>query len=500
MYPPEAPYRVYCPACWWSDAWDPLDYGRDYDFSRPFFEQFKELWREVPILGLSIDLPTEKSSPYNNHCGHLKNCYLLFHADFSEDCAYGTVVFRDKMTIDCSLLRLCELSYDCINNFKNSRCIGADHTIESIECVFTRNCTNCQNCFGSANLHNKKYHIFNKPYAKEDYFREIKKWDLGSYKTYQELKKNSEAHWKKFPPKPRFDDRSVHIQGNYVFDSKNCKDCFEVGGAQDCKYLLMMPEGPTRDTYDVTSWGNNMDLCYECCVVGENVSGVKFSQEAGINLYNAEYCKLSTGGSDHFGCVSMKKGKYVVLNKIYPEDEYKKVRERIIEHMSEMPYSDAQGNTYSYGEFFPMELSPFPYNDSLAQDFFPLTKEEAEQKSLVWRASDAREYAITKPAEDLPDHIKDVPAGILKEVIGCVSCRRGFKIIQMELDFLKSMNLPLPRECPNCRIGKKFQKWLKNLRIFKRACSKCGAGFETSYPKEETEYILCKKCYLQEVV
>ena len=29
---------------WYSDSWDPMAYGIDYDFSRPFFEQFRELF------------------------------------------------------------------------------------------------------------------------------------------------------------------------------------------------------------------------------------------------------------------------------------------------------------------------------------------------------------------------------------------------------------------------------------------------------------------------
>ncbi|MEK0338466.1 MAG: hypothetical protein QQN41_13640, partial [Nitrosopumilus sp.] len=70
MYAPEILYKIYCPHCWWSDNWDPLEYGRDYDFSRPFFKQFNELWHEVPLLGLSLDLSTTLSSPHTNHAGH----------------------------------------------------------------------------------------------------------------------------------------------------------------------------------------------------------------------------------------------------------------------------------------------------------------------------------------------------------------------------------------------------------------------------------------------
>src|SRR3989344_8567814 len=39
---------VYDHNYWWGDGWDPYAYGREYDFSRPFFEQMKELIREVP--------------------------------------------------------------------------------------------------------------------------------------------------------------------------------------------------------------------------------------------------------------------------------------------------------------------------------------------------------------------------------------------------------------------------------------------------------------------
>jgi hypothetical protein len=34
---------------WWSDEWDPLDYGIEFDFSRTFFEQWKELRDTIPF-------------------------------------------------------------------------------------------------------------------------------------------------------------------------------------------------------------------------------------------------------------------------------------------------------------------------------------------------------------------------------------------------------------------------------------------------------------------
>src|SRR3989338_7929499 len=165
MYSLDKPYKVYCPTCWWSDEWDAFDYGRDYDFSKPFFKQFNELWHEVPMLGLSLGLEAIEN-PYNNHAGHLKNCYLLFHAERNEDCAYGVDVFNNKSVFDCSSVMASELSYDCFHLFKSSRCICCSGNVkESLNCVFLRDCNNCQNCFASVNLRSKKYHIFNKEYS-----------------------------------------------------------------------------------------------------------------------------------------------------------------------------------------------------------------------------------------------------------------------------------------------------------------------------------------------
>lgn len=499
-YRPELPYIVYCPKCWWSDNWDTFEYGRDYDFSRPFFEQFKEHWQKTPVIGISIDIPAMETSPYTSHTGHLKNCYLLFHADYIEDSAYGFYLNSCKSVFDCGPIISSEFCYDSMHSFKNNRCVGLRSQVtESINCAFLKDCMNCQDCFASANLRNKKYHIFNKPYSKEDYLEEMKKWDLGSYKKYEEAKKLAEEHWKTLPPKPYMEEFNVNCTGSHIFQSKNCKECFETIGAEDSRYLLMMQNPPIRDCYDISSWGNNMSRCYECCNTGENVSGVKFNQESGLGLMNAEYCKLTTG-HDFFGCVSIKKGEYCIFNKKYSKEEYEKLRAKIIEHMNIMPYVDKNGRVYKYGEFFPVEISPFAYNETIASNFFTLSEAEAESKGFRWSEPEARTYVITKKSEELSDHIKDVDDNILNETISCIECEKGYKITAMELSFLQNMNLPLPRRCPFCRINEKFNQWVKNLRVIPRVCDKCGANFTTNYTKEEAPHILCKQCYLRELV
>jgi hypothetical protein len=79
-YEPKSPFVIYCYKCWWSDKWDPVSYQKEIDFAKPFLEQFKELFCETPILGLSIDTITGELSPFVNHCDYAKNCYMIYYS------------------------------------------------------------------------------------------------------------------------------------------------------------------------------------------------------------------------------------------------------------------------------------------------------------------------------------------------------------------------------------------------------------------------------------
>ncbi len=48
IYSPDKPYKIYNQDFWWSDKWDPMDYGIEFDFNKSFFEQFNNLFKEVP--------------------------------------------------------------------------------------------------------------------------------------------------------------------------------------------------------------------------------------------------------------------------------------------------------------------------------------------------------------------------------------------------------------------------------------------------------------------
>jgi len=188
MYAPDAPYVVYCAPCWWSDKWDPFEYGQDYDFSRPFFEQFDELMRKVPHSGLAIELSASETSPFTNYAGSLKNCYLLFHSEFDERFPRTGSTFSIRTRIlDSALVLECEKLYDSMHNYKSFERRGLAAAGGGIhELRLSARLLNCQFCFASANLRNKKItYSRNRQLTKEDYEKELAKIDLGSYATYE---------------------------------------------------------------------------------------------------------------------------------------------------------------------------------------------------------------------------------------------------------------------------------------------------------------------------
>ncbi len=188
---------------------------------------------------------------------------------------------------------------------------------------------------------------------------------------------------------------------------------------------------------------------------------------------------------------------------------------KIIKHMSEMPYEDNMGRKYAFGEFFPPDMSPFAYNETVAFEEAPLSKEEAISQGYKWKDMEAKQYVPTIKSSDLPDSIDDVLDSVCTEVIACpnlgkieTQCTSAFKILPDELQFYRQMNLPIPRYCPNCRYHERL-KWKNPFKFYNRECmcelenhshkEKCKNKFETMYAPDRPERIYCKECYQKEV-
>ena len=499
-YDPSAPFVVYCYKCWWGDDWDAFKYGMDFDQSRSFLEQFSELFHKTPILGLSIDSMTGKLSPYVNHCSEAKNCYMIYYSSNNKDSMYGFYLRDNDSILNCSVVFNSELCFDSTNSFKNFMVFGSSGNItQSLDSAFLRDCDNCQYCFASANLKNKKYVYFNKQLTKEEYTEKMREIDLGSYREYQALKQKAKEHFKSQIPRPVYDTFSSNVTGSYVFESKNCKQCYDCNSCQDSKYLMLIKQGPVKDCWDYTDWGAGAELIYDSIVVGKQVSNIKFSWYVYMGSSNVEYSALCVGCKDCFGCVGLRNKQYCILNRQYSKEKYENLVSVIKNHMNQMPFVDKTGKVYKYGEFFPEELCSYPYNNSFANLFFPKTKEQALSEGLFWHDFSLKKHPITISSKDLPDNIKDTSDNILKEVIACSSCDSGYRVTKFELRLSYKMNVPLPRTCPFCRINEKIKIWLGQMKQIDRVCDQCDTKFKTHHAKEEAPRIFCKGCYQREI-
>ena len=501
IFSQEQKMPIYCQPCWWSDDWDGTEYAMEYDPSRPFLEQMKELTEKTPYVALATEYLTNKNSDYSNALAWSKNCYLVFWADYSENVYFSSILNRAKDTADS--LRIfygTELCYESIGIDKSYRIFYSQECDACTDVWFSRNCYNCMNCIGCVNLRGSSYKIFNVQYSKEDYFKKLKELKLDTRSGIKKLKKEAEVFWKKFPY--RFytgNSLNVNITGEYIYESRNCKDVYNCGGAENCRYSQFITVHPAKDCMDYSGWGNNATLIYESYVVGENANSVYFSFECWPDCLNLEYCLFNISGKNNFGCVNLKRKSYCILNKQYSKEEFKKLKAKIIEDMKVNPYIDKMGRKFFYGEFFPFEMSKFPYNKSNAMRFFPKTKEEALQMGFTWNDEEEKQAEATIRGENLPETIAEVNESILKEVISCTACERKYKIASLEFDLLRKMNIPLPVRCLKCREKSRFDK-LQMPKLYDRACDKCDKPIRTSYAPERPEIVYCEKCYQQEFI
>lgn len=502
MYSAEVPFPVYCPNCWYSDKWDATEYGRKYDFTRPFFIQFQELANSVPHI--SLEVTQQENCTYTNQTAYNKNCYLVFSATYDENCSYCERVMKSKEVFDSQKVYKSEQSYECIDCTNDSNISFCNEANDSLDCSFCFDIKSSHDCFMCTNLRYGSSMMRNKHSSKEEIKKE--RDSLGSYKALQKYKREFTQLKKKAIYKYADIINSINTTGHNVHNARNCRQCFGASDIENCHYCFLLNDA--KDSMDINNGCCVMSRSYEVSTTGVKTSDIILSVDIWPDAYDVSYSQSCRNDVKHlFGCVSVRKKKYCILNKEYSKEEYEELVARIKKHMDEMPYIDANGITYKYGEFFPVNLSPFPYNDSMAHEYFPMTKKEYEIRGYIWFEKPKEPLTLAIEADKLPDNINDVDISFSGKIIGCLHkglcdqrCTSGFRLTNQELQFYKTKKLALPRLCPNCRHYERL-KIQNSLKLWKRKCMKgeCKNEFETSYAPERPEIVYCEKCYQQEV-
>lgn len=482
-YPSGTPFPVYEREEWLSDRWDPMTYGRAIKVDQSFLAQFGELLQAVPRAALNGK--NVENCDYCNFSFNSRDCYLTPCSYYSESLLYSYWMLYAKDCVDCSYLfrsQRCYESTDCNHSYECFHCTLC-HSCS--DCHQSYDCVGCSHCFGCVGLRHKSYCVFNEQLTPDAYAKQLPVL-REKFATDHALRRTRDALMSPHPRRASTQEKTEECTGDYVFESSRCTSSFQVFLSQDCRFL--QDADSTHDSMDTYHAGWSR-LLYET-YSPVRLHSAAFSTQCwdGSNVYYCDTCQSCT---DCFGCVALKHGRYCILNKQYTKEEYERLVPVIIGTMRRDGH---------WGEF-PLPVSDMhTYNETMAQEYFPLTKDQALTRGYRWS-----DYEVPLPkaekiikASDLPSSIDDIPDDILRWAIECDTTKKLFKVIKQELDFYRQMSLPVPRLHPDERHRRRMA--LRNPRkLWSRQCAKCSKPIETTYAPDRLETVFCEECYLKEV-
>ena len=475
VHAPDSPYQVCEKNYWYEGKFDPMEYGQDYDLNRPFFEQFDELLRKIPLPSLRVE--ASENCEFNNDMRACNNCYLCSRTHESADMMYTYRGNKSDSCLDCTQVTRCEACYECVECVQ---CHSSKYLFFCSDCAdsaFLLDCKNCMNCFMCTNLRQKQFCFMNEQLTKEEYEKKVAEFDFGSqhmvdraYELYATIRKQA--------LRPAL-VACEGCTGDNVIGCSNCHMCFGVQSSQDGRYLWDLKL--YKDSMDAYTGGRDSELIYN----STSASG-SYGVTCCVRTSNAQYISYSmfiTACKHLFGCIGLQSKQYCILNKEYSEEEYDALVGKIVEQM--------QSNG-TYGEFFPANVSPFPYNDTAAHELFPLTEDAASKLGYRWQQKNPKEYQ--RASIQTPDNIDDVDKSICDATLACSETGKNYKITPQELQFYKNHRLPIPHLCPDVRHARRLE--IKNpMRLRTDTCKKCEKEITTTYPEETDMQVVCGACY-----
>lgn len=395
VYPEDTPCPVYSHTEWYANDWTPP--FLDLNLEQPFFEQFKILQGKAPVVALLSTL--QENAEFCHDVEGLKNGYLVFDAINCRDVYYSTRIYNSQSCVDVYWVMDCELLYECVYMFSCYNCHYSFNCKQVSDSAFLFNCRNVQNSFMCSNLRNKQFCIYNKQHSKEAYEAFIAGIDFSNPETVQKLKVYFENEiLKKTPIPSHFLENCENVEGNYVKNSKDCLRCFESFDLQDCENIFQCAKG--KNIYGSFMCNDRVEQCFQSVATGIESSNVKNCAFVWHSA-NMEYCYLCLACQDCFGCVGLRNKRYHIFNKPYSKEEYGRLVSELIRTMR------GRGE---YGLFFPIELSPFHYEDTIAYDFFEGREARAAQMPLSYTPQELEFYKVHKipaPMNSFPDRYKN---------------------------------------------------------------------------------------------
>ena len=473
LYPEDTKFPVFAQDAYWSDAWDEHASGQLWNSHEPFFSQFERVLFAAPKI--AIFNTNSDNSEFCNHSVNNKNCYLCMAAVESQDCLYTRRCFYSRDCVDCFNVYRSELAYESSHIFEGYNVAFSQSIKSSNDLLFCRDCIGCHYCIGCVNLRNQEYCVFNNKVSRREY-ESLLAEVLGSRTALERFARKFDQFRLTQPVRALQISASDNCLGNIIDHSKNCQLSNFLKECEDCACVNFASKTVNAVDCDFI---DNSSLAYESTGI-EHCSGCFFSYLC-VDSFDVYYSHLLVNCRNCFGCASLKNKQYCILNTQYSKEEYFRLTDEIVERMR---------SSTEWGEFFPGSLAIYPYEDTFAQDCFPLSSQQAAQCGFKARTADFPELAVPaanrRPA--VPDSIDEVDPEVLAQVYLCPQSGRPFRFQSAELAFHKKQGICLPELHPDIRFRQRIAPFVSQ-RLHHRNCSFTGNKIITCYPPKSPELV-----------
>lgn len=480
-YRPDCGFQVVTSDIWWGDSWEGIDYGSAGDPQAAFFPQFSALQRKVPREGTSV--VRAENCEYNSHVRESKNCYLSSLAIRSENLlyCYWTVGCRDLLegfySTDCELCARCSYVTNCY------QCAYLSESANCNECYFSSELRNCKNCLFCCNLSNQNYCIRNQPCSPEEFERERQKYFSGDQASCTQADEVMKEMLLEQPRRAQHSLRSESVLGDHILNSRDVYHAFDVINSDHCFNLT---NGGGQ--FVVHGYSVGFPECQHVfsSVTVRNSSQIFFAANC-WNSFQLWYCDNCVNCKNCFGCVGLKNREFCIFNVQCNEQEYHRLFTLWKKNMVQRG---------EWGHFFPIENSPFCYDESVAGDFFPLSR--AEILNRGWRAvggamGSAEEEKSTASHERQGQSRQGDP-----DVGQCKTCQQHYRIVPAERKLCSQFGVPYSLQCPDCRLSEKLHT-RNPYSLQERSCLNCKREILTNLSPSAAPSVWCENCFIATV-
>ena len=470
IFSPNKPYTIYDYGVRWNWNWDPEMFA--LSSNTKVYDALNQLILRVPMWNrFAVE---NENSEYVNIVWYSKDSYMSFASINIEKCMYVRESIDSTYCVDCFFAIKSNHCYDCLQVNNCFNLYNSENCNNCSDSSYLYNCTNCHNCFNCSNLDNKSFCIDNKQYTEQEYNKHPKK-------NPEDLTR-SPVHWCK----------QQWCEDSFWNNLTNCHNCSFVSdtvSSVNTKYTRY--EDEAKDCMDTFTSLNDTCIYMISCPHSYACWCVFYSRA----LKYSWYCCNCYDCSNCFACVWLKNKEYCIYNKQYSKEEYNQIVPQIIAQM----IRDKQR-----WEFFNPQLSYFGYNETIAMEFYPISKEDAIK---MWYKRE--DYEAPMPNVEKFVQWKDLPKlwckviqekkpeflqKILNYAIVCEVSKKPFRITKQEIDFYIKHDLPLPTKHPDVRHQDRVERKEGSV-LHLIHCDECGEEMLSVHKQWKWKKILCEKCF-----